>query len=459
MTKKKVLLLHCPGDKVYLHDYYTSYSSKANYYWPPTDLVLLSGVLSAYDLRVVDAIAEKLGPEECERRIREFEPEAIVFTTGTATWEKDIAFLERIKSGLPVRLIGSSSMFLFEAEHFLKSAPAVDALSLNMVNPEIADFIEGRDKDYLWVAYRRGSELAIPSPSTRREQNYRIPVPRHDLFQLKFNRSPLAKRTPFALVVTSLGCPYTCRFCVAGSIAYQYRNSDNVIDELRYLQSLGVREIMFNDPTFTVSQKRVLELCGKMKDNGLDFTWVCNAHAATITDELIEGMKRGGCHSVMIGVESGQNETLRKYSKSATRERIKDAFKICRKYKVKTLAYFIIGLPGETRESVLETIRFAKELDCDFASFTVLTPDIGSQLRQEAIAKGWLDQTARTFDSTSFPVFTAGDLSKEDIWKLRQKAVRDFYLRPSYLFKKLVGIRSLRDLTLLLNQGLAMFVK
>lgn len=457
--KKKVLLLHCPGDKIYLHDYYTSYSSKANYYWPPTDLVLLSGVLSGYDLRVIDAIAEKLSPDECEQRIKQFGPEAVVFTTGTATWEKDVAFLEKIKRGLPALLIGSSSMFLFEADHFLRSAPAIDALSLNMVSSEIADFIDGRKKDYRWVAFRRGPDLLIPSAETRKEQNFRIPVPRHDLFQLKFNRSPLARRAPFALVVTSLGCPYTCHFCVAGSISYQYRNIDNVIEELKFLQSLGVREIMFNDPTFTVSQNRVLELCWKMKDNGLDFTWVCNAHAATITKELIAGMKGAGCHSVMIGVESGQNETLRKYSKSATREKIKDSFKICRQHKVKTLAYFIIGLPGETRESVLETIRFAKELDCDFASFTVLTPDIGSQLRQEAITKGWLDETTRAFDSTSFPVFTAGDLSKEDIWKLRQKAVRDFYLRPTYLFKKLIGIRSFRDLALLLNQAFSMFTK
>ena len=452
-------MLHCPGDKVYLHDYYTSYSSKANYYWPPTDLVLLSGVLREFELRVIDAIAEKLSPEECELRIKEFEPEAIIFTTGTATWKKDIAFLEKIKRGLPALFIGSSSMFLFETEYFLKSSAAIDALSLNMVSPEIVDFIEGREKTYQWIAFRRGSDLVIPSPEVKKEQNFRIPIPRHDLFKIKANRSPLAKRTPFALMVTSLGCPFTCRFCVAGAISYQYRNIENVIDELKLLKSLGVREIMFNDPTFTVSKKRILELCRKMKDDGLDFTWVCNAHAATISEELIAAMKNAGCHTVMIGVESGQNETLRKYSKSTTREKIKDSFRICRKYKVKTLAYFIIGLPGETRESICETIRFAKHLDCDFASFTVLTPDVGSELRREAIAKGWLDRTTLSFDSTSFPVFSAGDLSKEDIWRLRQKAVRAFYLRPGYLFKKLIGIRSVKDLTFLFDQALSMFLR
>jgi anaerobic magnesium-protoporphyrin IX monomethyl ester cyclase len=457
--KKKVLLLHCPGDKVYLHDYYTSYSSKANYYWPPTDLVLLSGVLREFDLAVIDAIAEKLSPEECENRIKDFKPEAIIFTTGTATWENDLAFLAKLRLSVPSRYIGSSSMFLFEAEYFLGSSETVDALSLSMVSPEIGDFIEGRDRAYPSIAYRHGSDLHLPSPESKKEQNFRIPVPRHDLFKLRSNRSPLAKRTPFALVVTSIGCPFTCQFCVAGSIPYQYRNVDNVIEELRFLKSLGIKEIMFNDPTFTVSEKRVLELCRKMKADGLDFSWVCNGHAATVSDEMTEAMKDAGCHTLMIGVESGQNETLQKYSKNTTPEKIKESFRICKKHRIKTLAYFIIGLPGETRKSVLETIRFARELDCDFASFTVLTPDIGSQLRREAIAKGWLDEKTKAFDSTSFPVFTAGDLTKEEIWKLRQKAVRDFYLRPGYLFKKLMGIRSLKDMTFLVNQALSMFMK
>jgi anaerobic magnesium-protoporphyrin IX monomethyl ester cyclase len=457
-SRKKVLLLHCPGDKVYLHDYYTSDSSKANYYWPPSDLVLLSGMLGGFDLAVLDAIAEKLTAEEAERRILDFEPDAVVFTTGTATWAGDRRFLEGLKAKRPCLLIGSGSVFLFEADYFLRSAPFLDALILDLVSPEIAAFIDGAPGPFKTLVLP-GRPVPDPMPGWSKQQDFAIPIPRQELFKHGLNRSPLARRRPFALVVTSIGCPYSCRFCVAGSMPYRWRNIDNVVEELRVLRGLGIREIMFNDPTFTVSRKRVAELCGKMDAEGMGFGWIANAHVATVSDEMMSAMREAGCHTVMMGVESAQDEILASYSKGTTRAKVLEAFRTCRRHKIKTLAYFIIGLPGETRESTLETIKLAKAIDCDFASFTVPTPDIGSKMREEAIAKGWLARDMMSFDSTDFPVFSSETMTKEEIWTLRQKAVRDFYLRPSYLIKKVLGIRGFRDLTLLLDQARAMFIK
>jgi radical SAM superfamily enzyme YgiQ (UPF0313 family) len=291
------------------------------------------------------------------------------------------------------------------------------------------------------------------------QQDFTLPVPRQDLFRHERNRSPLARRRPFALVVTSIGCPYSCRFCVAGSIPYRRRAVESVLEELRLLRSLGIREIMFNDPTFTVSAKRMADLCGRMIAEGMDFGWTANGHVATLGDETVGILRRAGCHTLMIGVESARDEILALYSKGTTRAKVVEAFKTCKRHKIKTLAYFIIGLPGETRESTLETIKLAKELDCDFASFTVPTPDVGSEMRREAIAKGWLSRDTLTFDSTGFPVFAGGSLSAEDVWALRQKAVRSFYLRPSYLVKKVLGIRGIHDFLFLLDQARAMFLK
>ncbi len=455
---KRVVLLHCPGDKVYLHDYYTSYSSKASYYWSPTDLVLLSGLLRGSDLRVVDAVAERLAPADAERRVLEFDPDVVVFTTGTATWEGDVRFVAGLRPKTRARLVASSSVFQFEAAAFLETAPAVDAALLDMVSPEILDYVEGRDREWTTIATRTAAGIRVPA-APKPAPEWTIPAPRHDLFPFRENRSPLARRTPFALVVTSIGCPFTCRFCVAGSMAYRRRDLDGVMDELRSLRALGIREVMFNDPTFTVSARRVGELCRRMTEEGLGLSWICNGHVATLDEPLVGAMKTAGCHTIMIGVESAADATLEASSKGSSRERIEAAFAACRRHKVKTLAYFIVGLPGETRESVEATIRFARKLDCDYASFTVLTPDIGSALRAEAIARGRLSAGVRSFDSTEFPVFSSGDLSPEEIWRLRQRAVRAFYLRPRYLLKTLFGIRSLRDAGLLLEQARAMFLK
>jgi anaerobic magnesium-protoporphyrin IX monomethyl ester cyclase len=455
--KKKVVLLHCPAGELYLHDYYTSYSSKANYYWPPTDLVLLSGVLRDFDLRVIDAIAERLGDEDVLARLREFGPAAVIFTTGTATWESDFKFMARVKAELPARLIGSGSVFYFEAERFFKRAPFLEAAILDIVSPDVAAFIENPGLETAALAVRRADRVIIPVPGEACS-DYRIPRPRHDLFPLAANRSPLARRLPFALVVASIGCPFGCRFCVAGAMAYRYRSIDNLLEELEDLRAQGVREIMFNDPTFTVSKKRVLELCGRMVEKGFRFSWVCNSHLATLDEETAAALHKAGCHTLMIGVESGEEEILVASNKKITTAKAAEAFRIARRAKLRTLAYFIIGMPGETRESAQRTIDFAKKLNPDFASFTVLTPDIGSPLRQESIEKGLLDPEILTFDSTAPPVFSSGGLPIEEIWKLRQRAVRSFYLRPSYLLKKLFGIRSLRDFVILVEQAKAMFL-
>ena len=456
--KTKVLLLHCPGDQIYLHDYYTSYSSKANYYWPPSDLVLLSGVLRDFDLAVIDAVADRLSEDDCLARIREFHPEAVVFTTGTATWKSDFAFTARLRAESKAKILASGSIFLFEAERFLSAAPHVDAAILDITSPEIADYIEGRDKDFTALAMRRDGKVSRPE-IPRPPSTFDIPIPRHELFNLRVNRSPLARHRPFALVVTSIGCPFGCVFCVAGAVAYRWRSLQGVLAELESLKALGIREIMFNDPTLTVSKKRMMDLCREMEARKMRFSWVCNAHLTTLDDELAAAMKKAGCHTVMIGVESGQEEILAATEKNITREKALAAFRICKKHRIRTLAYFIIGLPGETSDSVARTIRFAKDLDPDFASFTVLTPDIGSPLRQKSIDEGRLDPNVLLFDSTCPPVFSSGALSQEELWKFRQKAVRSFYLRPAYLLKQLGAVRSFKDFLYLLEQARAMFFR
>ncbi len=455
--KKKGVLLHCPAEGLYLHDYYTSYSSKANYYWPPTDLVLLSGVLREFDLRVIDAIAERLSEDECLRRLREIGPDFVVFTTGTATWRSDFKFMARVRTDLAVRVIGSGSVFYFEAERFFKQAPFLDAAILDIVSPEIAAYIEAPDRPTTALAVRRGDRVIVPPPAEACS-DYGIPRPRHDLFPLRANRSPLARRLPFALVVASIGCPFGCRFCVAGAMAYRYRNIGNVLEELEDLRALGVREIMFNDPTFTVSKKRVLELCGRMVEKRFNFSWVCNAHLSTLDEEMAAALRKAGCHTLMIGVESGEEDILAASNKKITKAKAVEAFRTARRAKLRTLAYFIIGLPGESPESARRTIEFAKELSPDFASFTVLTPDIGSPLRKESIEQGRLDPEILTFDSTAPPVFSSSGMTTQEIWKMRQRAVRSFYLRPSYLLRKLLGIRSFRDFAILVEQAKAMFL-
>ncbi len=461
MNSKEIILLNPPGDKLYIRDYYCSFSSKANYYWPPQDLIYLSGILDEdYSVRVIDAIINKMSEEAVFNEIVESGARALIFTTGTATMQSDLRLMERIKTETDIKIVASAGILPFVGEDLLERHPSVDAVILDFTSPNIRVFLKENgqmDSPLQGLITRKNGEFLKSTEMPPR--TYSVPVPRHDLFDFKKYRIPIARRFPFTVVVTSLGCPHNCGFCTAGAYGYRTRDVDGVIEELRLLTRLGVKEILFQDPTFTISTNRVVEICSKMVENAFDLTWSCNAHIKSFNEDKIKHMKAAGCHTVSLGIESGSDEILEKYSKKITTDEVKSTIRMLNAYKIHVLGYFIIGLPGDDEESIRKTIDLAKELDIDFASFAIATPDVGTPLREEALQKGWMRPEEDVFDSTDFPVLEAGTLSKEEVWKLRSQAVREFYLRPSYLFKMIRQIRSFRDIQVAVSNALSLFRK
>lgn len=461
MDSNEVILLNPPGDKLYIRDYYCSFSSKADYYWPPQDLIYLSGILNEeYSVRVIDAIINRQTEDDVLSEIEDSGARALIFTTGTATMQSDLRLMERVKAKSDIKIIASAGILPFIGNEFLKRYEYVDALLLDFTSPDICVYIRSNEQldDPLQGLITRKNGQFIQS-TEKLLLTYTVPVPRHDLFDFKKYRIPIARRFPFTVVVTSLGCPHSCGFCTAGAYGYRTRDVDGVIEELRLLSRLGVKEILFQDPTFTINTNRVVELCSKMVENKFDFTWSCNADIKSFNEDKIKHMKAAGCHTVSLGIESGSEKILQKYSKKITTEEIKSTIRMLNEYKIRVLGYFIIGLPGEDEDSIRQTIDLAKQLDIDFASFAIATPDVGTPLRREALQKGWMRADEDVFDSTDFPVLETGNLSKEDVWKLRSQAVREFYLRPSYLFKKVRQIRSFQDVKLAASNALSLFRK
>ena len=461
MDSNEVILLNPPGDKLYIRDYYCSFSSKADYYWPPQDLIYLSGILDEeYSVRVIDAIINKQTEDDVLSKIENSGARALIFTTGTATMLSDLRLMERIKATTDIKIVASAGILPFIGEEFLKRYKCVDALLLDFTSQDIRVFLRENgqvDVPLQGLITRKNSQFL--KSTEKLPLTYTVPVPRHDLFDFKKYRIPIARRFPFTVVVTSLGCPHNCGFCTAGAYGYRTRDVDGVIDELRLLTRLGVKEILFQDPTFTINTNRVVEICSKMVENEFDFTWSCNADVKSFNEDKIKHMKAAGCHTVSLGIESGNNEILQKYSKTITTDEIKNTIQMLNAYKIHVLGYFIIGLPGEDEESIRQTIDLAKQLDIDFASFAIATPDVGTPLRREALLKGWMRPEEDVFDSTDFPVLETGILSKEVVWKLRSQAVREFYLRPSYLFKMVRQIRNFRDVRVAASNALSLFRK
>jgi radical SAM superfamily enzyme YgiQ (UPF0313 family) len=455
---EKILLLNPPGDKLYQRDMYCSNISKGKYYWPAIDLLILSGTLGqSYEVDVLDALIEKMSPDECLARILVQDYKAVIFLTGSASWPLDMEFVARIKAERPeICLIGNGDILLYKARDFLERYPYLDAVLLDYTSRDVLAFLQNDRSSLTAMAYRENGSIVVKHEPVQVGE-FTYPVPQHEKFPLGKYLLVHGRRFPFTTVQASWGCPFKCTFCIAATLGYRYRAVDNVLEELRYVVSLGVKDVFFTDFTFEASRRNTLELCRRMVEEGLDLTWVCSSRASTLDEELINCMRKAGCHTLLLGVESGDEGLLKTYSKGTTKEALRQAFSLCRRYGIRTVGHFIIGLPGETEESARKTIDFAKELDCDIASFNVAVPAPGTILRETAIAEGYLKDEGLVFDATdAFPVMETPQFSREQAWEWRKRAVKEFYFRPSYLWKSATTTRSWYQWKLLVLNGLAL---
>ena len=455
---EKILLLNPPGDKLYQRDLYCSNVSKAKYYWPSIDLLIQSGILGQqYQVDILDAIIEKIDPGTCLDRIRTGSYKAVLFLTGTASWKQDFAFLEKVKSleNAPL-LIGNGDILLYKAEEFMKQYPFLDAVLLDYTTEDVLHFLEGNESKLSALAFRRNGVIEVCRKLSPGGE-FSFPVPHHEKFPLHKYLLVQGKRFPFTTVQASFGCPFKCSFCIASTLGYKYRSVDNVMEELRHIASLGIKEVFFMDFTFEARRRNTEELCRRMIEEQLDLSWVCSSRAGTLDEELLTGMKEAGCHTLLLGVESGDEKLLLEYSKGVTKDQMRTAFSLCRKLGIRTLGHFIIGLPGETDLTAQKTISFAKELDCDIASFNIAVPVLGTPLRERALIEGYMADEGMVFDSSdAYPVLETPQFSKEQAWKWRKRAIRQFYFRPRYLLRLATQARSLYQWKLLVFNGFAL---
>ena len=435
-----ILLLNPPAEKPVLRDNYCGFTSKASYLWPPVDLLAQSGWLhGAFSLQVVDAVAQGLSPRQCLQALPDPRPRAVFMLSCAATFEDDAQFARRLRRTMPEAFlaVGLSAMVI-DPTRYLERYRWIDAVLTDFTARGLLDALQGRATHPGLVT----RELADPPPPGARIS---YPTPQHQLFPLARYALPIGWRGPFSTVLTSVGCAHSCTFCSGSSIRYRRRPLQEVLAELTAIWDLGVRNLFFVDYTFTTSERYVEQLCQAMQREGLRFSWTCFARVDHINEPLLATMKAAGCGLIQLGVESGDEQILRRYKKGFTVAQIRQAMAACRSQGLRTLAFFIIGLPGETESTVRRTIDLALELDPDLASFAMPTPDPGTAVLDQAIQDGQMDGQPRQVVSTVSPTIGSSQLSVEQIRLLRAEAIRRFYLRPSFLWRQVRALRSLQD--------------
>ena len=219
---------------------------------------------------------------------------------------------------------------------------------------------------------------------------------------------------------------------------------------MKWIQALGYREVFWNDARLTVNPQWANQLMDAMIENKIDLTWSCTDHSASGISQdqgLLKKMKRAGCHSIRMGMESANPQILKNIRKMTTTDRVRKTVAMCKEADIEVLLFLIFGLPGETRETIKETIEFAKSIDVDYATFGIAQPYPGTPFYQYLVKNNYLKtKDWSKYDPMKAPVYEYPNLSSQEILEAHYHALRSFYLRPSYIIKRIMKIRSLYDL-------------
>lgn len=449
-SSQKVLLLNPPGRRNYGRDYYCSKVNKANYVEHPVDFVYLTGILEQrVEYLVIDAIVDKLDSSACLKRILDFHPDWIIFLSGWVSWIEDFPFLATVKKHLPAsRWIGMGDLFL-DRDIFLKH-DWIDAVLYDFRNGDILEYLSGNVHAVSNMLLRhQGNIVEKKLAKNHGPKTFRSLLPRHELFLQHAYSFPFAKQLPFVTVLTDFGCPFRCRFCVYSEIGYRTGDLAGVFKELEYIRSLGVREIFFKDQTFCINRKRGETLCRFMIDKQMGFSWTCFLRVTQAKPDFLNLLKDAGCHTIIFGVETASQDDLDKYRKQTSIEDIRRAIRVTRQADIRSVCTFILGFPNEDKASIQNTIRFALELDPDYAAFNTYVPKTESMGFDPSLDHGH-DQSGIESSTNG----GNGVLTGQEIIHWRRQAVRRFYLRPRYILRRLLLIKSAVELKMHLKSFL-----
>ncbi len=392
--------------------------------------------------------------------VRDFAPEVVGITANTtqitAAWRD--AELVKSQSGVPVILGGPHPTSLPEES---AAKPFVDVVVRGEGEAtwlELLSIFEAKDwrldsvSPVAGITYQAETGEVISTPdrsSIPVEKLNEMPFPAWHLFKLDryTNLQPTVDQVdgPSLPILTSRGCPYRCTYCSQiGPRRWRARSVESVVSEWRWLvRDLGAAEIGVLDDSFNIDRQRVLAICQRLVDEGLNqVPWIMiNGIRANLADEEVLGaMKRAGCIRAAFGVESGNQQILDSVvDKHLTLDQVRLAFKAAQAVGLETIGFFIIGLPGETEETMEDTIRFACELDPVVANFSIATPFPGTQMYETVKAKGHL--LAETWDDFVFfegkARFEMPGLPAELVERKWKEAYRRFYLRPKRIARTL----------------------
>jgi hopanoid biosynthesis associated radical SAM protein HpnJ len=408
-------------------------------FWYPVWLAYPAGLIR--ESRLLDAPPHGVTLEETILIARDYE--FLVVFTSTAGFKNDIRLAERIKDsnpGIKIAFVGPPVSVL--PEETLNASSAIDFVARREFDYTVAEYAWGkRLEDLSGVSFRNDGHVIHnqdrPLLTDLDSLPFAVEIYKRDLNITKYNVPFL--QHPFIAFYTSRGCPAFCTFCLwpqtFGGHKWRTRSSENVVAEIRRAFELfpNVRELFFDDDTFAWGKARVLELCARLKP--LKFTWSCTSRVHA-DFEMLKAMKEAGCRLLIVGFESGDPVILKNIKKGATVKQARTFMRNCKELGISVHGDFIIGLPGESPETITRTIRFAEELDCETIQVSIAHPYPGTQFDDYVRRNGYLtdddmaDELGHQLPNLQYP-----GLSREEIVEAVEYFYGRYYFRPKIVFR------------------------
>jgi hopanoid biosynthesis associated radical SAM protein HpnJ len=408
-------------------------------YWYPVWLAYPAGMLEGS--RLLDAPPHHVSGEETIRIAQDYD--FVVLFTSTPGFPGDIRLAQAMKDAKPslkICFVGPHCTVL--PEETLRDAPAVDFIVRREFDYAVVEFAQGKPlEDILGVSYRKDGKVVHNLDRPPITDLDALPdvtdVYKRDLDVTRYNVPFLLH--PFVALYTTRGCPAQCTFCLwpqtLSGHPWRKRSSDAVAREMAKAKEYwpNVKEFFFDDDTFNIQGPRTVELCAKLKPLGI--TWSCTSRVTTSYDTL-KAMREAGCRLLIVGYESGDDQILKNIKKGATTERARQFTKDCHKLGLKVHGDFILGLPGESRESIRRTIDFAKELDVETIQVSVAHAYPGTELMEYVVENNLLANTSMV-DAGGHQLahIKYPNLPPEEIMDMVHKFYDEYYFRPKAIYR------------------------
>ncbi len=449
--------------------------SRENMIWPQVSLAQLAALLVPdYTVEIVDCIATRMGWPEFERILEQKRPKCYLTQVTAPTLRNDMygVFLAKALGATTIAFGTHVTPWTVET---MRPFPALDFILRGEPEStlrELLDRLEGKSPsdprvakmlaETRWnvgtceranvlseiggLAWRNGGEIVLNPDRPFIPSLDDLPIPLHHLLPLDRQRMPMIKG-PFTFIVTSRGCPAGCKFCIK-HVSYQtsvrIRSPQLILEELRVLSDLGIQAVHMYADLFTVNRQQVVELCRLIIDSGLKVRWTCNSRVDYVDEEMLRLMGQAGCWYISWGIESVNEGILRSIRKGYRKEQVVQALRWAKAAGINNWGYFIIGLPGETEESIQETIAYAKSLPLDICLFHIAAPYPGTPFFYEVVQNGWF-RSGTNWEEVDMDRSTVLDypgLPAERLEYWQRRATREWSFRPGPILTFLKGMNT-----------------